>query len=253
MTRKRPGADNRPSTRAHKATSNKTVAAPESKQTKLIKFFYERERSLYESLLSGKQIEYRAPASYDGKSALYVEGEDDAKVENSKKSIWRTLADFFSANKIDPRLYIRVQFEPSQLGLRRAPEPTQLMTPECIHVYHQALARIGPTVELALLTQRAVASAAIVNNEELGCDRDQAVITVITNDSIELSPLFRYCLAWSMGTDKFRKLARLYQDHAVIQFQRFRQYYQRYWSEWLPVGFVLLADKIYPTLITYEE
>jgi hypothetical protein len=198
-------------------------------------------RTQYESLLAGEPVLYTPPRRYDGQPAVVIE--DDLVVEKGVKSVWMKLAEFLLARGYAPDMYLRLVLDPHRLRLGRTPEPGQLMTPDCVRYFEKLHARLGESLQVALNTQRAVATASIQGLESTGMSRDEAVAVVLCDKGMGLSPLFRYCLARSMPLPRFQRLARRFLPGALAQFAMYRQQYARVWRAFLPVGFVRMATR----------
>lgn len=210
-----------------------------------IRVWYEEARSAYESLLTGARVRYRAPRRYAGVAARCMEEDESVVLERAVPPVWDKLAAFFLARKIDAALYIRVQFEPAQLKLRAAPEPHQLITEARLAAYEERKQKLGPALATALASQKEIAAMEIAAVEGDGRSSEDACAATLVNTSVELSPLFRYCLARSMPGERFRAIAKLYVYAAVRQFMCYREHYCAHWRAWLPSGFPAMAEALY--------
>lgn len=207
---------------------------------------YERCRSEYESLLAGRPVRYKLPRYYDRSGDLLVDDDESAVVQRGRQSEWDRLVKFLVENRVDPELYVRISFEPEQLKLERPPEPFQLRSAERLHAYLEARDSMGDVIAAALESQRTLATTEIcylINGGRTNVS--QATLTVLSDESLELSPLFRYCLARSMVGVKFQRLAREYLRPAILQFSYYEGHYAEHWNRWLPCGFVEQARKLY--------
>lgn len=208
---------------------------------------YIEERSEWETLRSGVAVQYKPAKRYDGKRD--VETDDGLVLEKGTASIWVKLAQFFIENKIEPRAYIHAQFE--EAGKReRPPNPDQLTSANSLFRWKRAKKRKEAEIKLALQIQATIATKKITILQAYGgkTPEDTSAITLL-NIGLELSALFRYCLALSIGGKRFRRIARQFELEACLQFERFRKFYLRHWSKVLPEGFSERSRLIYDYLL----
>ncbi len=205
---------------------------------------YERERSRYESLVSGKNIRYRAPRVYGGHDPLRLADAPEVEIVKGRASIWVRLATFCLSHRIEPEAYMQAQFDSDEMRLRRSPEPAQLMTEGRLCSYREARARHGAMVAQALHSQLGVVRAEVAFTMEAAMSAEAATLVVLMNDGIELSPLFRYCIARSIGK-ACQLAAKSYRLEAIMQFNCFPEHYVAHWRRYLPVGFATMAVEAY--------
>jgi hypothetical protein len=231
----------------HPADDATMGCASESKMGLFVRAVYERERSRYETLREGRLVRYKAPLYYNRRAALRASGDDGSgdPIEPARDSTWEAMATFFLQARIDPELYIRIQFEPASLRLHDPPEPRQLLTPARQTLYTQAKAALAGNIALSLGTQQEIATSEAAYVCSSGRSTADAVAHVIADENLELSPLFRYCLARSMTGERFQTLAGIYKVRAVLQYVCYADAYQATWHQHLPVGFARMAESLY--------
>lgn len=212
-----------------------------------VKVAYIQERARWESLKSGELVEYRPPKKYEGMRPVTID--DEAEVQPGKASKWQHIADWCEARSINPLEFIRVCF--ADLPMRElAPEPGQLCGP----TYERKWAKLYPKMEERLCTSLAVQRNAARSCYLLrtGLYKDSAAdaaLYVATTSSIDLSPLFRYCFAVSIGTKKMLRVADKYLAEAILQFECYRKLYKKTWADALPDGFSKMSRKLYPVVL----
>jgi hypothetical protein len=213
----------------------------------MLRAVYERERSRYDTMRAGRQVDYVAPRFYKTRVAARYDDDDGSGdvVAKGRVSTWEKLAEFLLREKIDPELFLRVQFQPETLKLSNPPEPSQLMTPDCMQAYDRALSGMDNLVAVSLITQQEIASSEVGFICAGGRSTADAIEQVIMDENLELSPLFRFCLARSMTGERFQYLARYYQTPAVLQYVCCAAAFNASWHQYLPMGFAGMADRLY--------
>lgn len=211
-----------------------------------VKFCYARERTRWESLRAGKDVKYVMPSRYDGLPAKTVEGEYVA--EKRLKSVWLTLARWFSEREIDPETYINLQFDMLTTEDTYAPEPLQLMSPKYQARWRTCKHKIGERLRVQLVVQKRQAEREFAYLRATGCSPKKAWANALVTDGLALSPLFRYCLAVRLGGKTFDRLASCFEHDAVLQFERYRDFYAVYWAGLLPRDFAERSRRLYPEL-----
>ena len=81
---------------------------------------------------------------------------------------------------------------------------------------------------------------------------DAALVSVLLDDTVELSPLFRYCAAvFSRNNDpeRFGKVIEYYYEPALVQYMRSKKNYDEIWREFIPEDFRREAPRKYEALI----
>jgi hypothetical protein len=213
----------------------------------LVKVCYTQERGRWESFKSGKLVIYKPPRSYDGRSAVTLDGE--VEIEIAKSSVWQRIVDWCDARKIQPEEYVRSAFVDLEM-LLAAPEPNQLMSQRYMAKWEKISDGMVERLRVSLISQKSIARRHIIVNQSFHGDTPEfAQRLVLTDSSLDLSPLFRYCLAVSIGTKPMRKIARKFQAEAVLQFECHRTLYKTVWASVLPEGFSAMSKRLYPLVL----
>lgn len=220
---------------------------------------YARERSRFETMKAGERREYSPPKSYNGREALAVDGDEDAVVSAGRASVWARLARVMVTARVDPVLFMAAQFEALHMNAR-APEPPQFvkkvgnsdeMTAASASRYKRARKDKSREILQALPIQRAIARARIAARQVAGESKGDSYAAAIVGTDLELSPLFRYALAISIGGSRFEDLAARYVAQASVQYERYRPYYRKHWADFLPGDFDATSRAVYDHL--YSE
>lgn len=202
-----------------------------------------------ESVKQGEHVEAVVPKSYDGREAKTVDGIDGAVVEPAKESAWTRLVKFCAAKDINPEQYVRVSFEGLPLT-KQTPTPGNLMGDEYVARWKAAVAKLDERLAILLRVQKAAASSHIAYREKvLKNDQTKAVLMTLGAGNLPLSPLFRYCSAVLMKDAAFDTLIENHAANAVLQFECFRDAYERVWAEILPEGFSKWSERVYPHVL----
>lgn len=100
---------------------------------------------------------------------------------------------------------------------------------------------------LDLLTQKRIAEGARCMARIGGTSILDAWANVLSNKGLQLTPLFRYCLARILGGDRFEELVERYETAALLQYQYHAEAYAHTWR-----GIVLWDDVSARARPTYE-
>jgi hypothetical protein len=213
-----------------------------------VKVTYAQVRSHWETLKAGKPVVYQPPRAYDGTTALLLEGEYE--VEKARPSVWVALVDWCAARKIPPELYVRYCFRGLSLDRAAAPEPAQLKSEKYLEGWTKAKKLRIEELRTSLAAQKTIAATRIVTRQSaFGESGPLSQRAVLTDPSLELSPLFRFCLATSIDTKAMRKVAQTFWAEAIVQFSSDPRGYAKAWKEWLPPRFAEIAADVYPKLL----
>lgn len=221
-----------------------------TKLAKTLRAAYVQARSAFESVKLGTPYKYHVPKSYDGKPP--IETTDGVVLQPGTKSVWIELAKFVRREDVDPLLFIEAQFDrgPTQ----RAVEPRQLKSAKCLTKARRLTNFKGQEVATELFLQQDTARGKITSLQIYGKlqKEDSYAVTLLDTD-LELSPLFRYCLALSIGGLRFRRIAKRFEVEACVQYRRYRTHYKRHWSELLPAGFDRLSRQVNRQVMSQDE
>lgn len=238
--------DRRPSSRSRRAQRPETEFSPaEHAVAKIVRRTYIEDRSAWERLQRGTDYEYRPSRLYDKGAPAH---DLDGKPHKAVPSIWLSLARRFIVLELDPADYIHRLFE-KKLVRGRAPEPAALLNREFLDYYRSESCH-GDELEecrLSLLVQCRTAASNIAYWQSARMGFEQSHSTVLCDEALELSALFRFCLACKLMERGalFADIARQYEGEAAVQFQRSKKEYLESWGEWLPPDFAKRSRRIY--------
>jgi hypothetical protein len=222
-------------------------ATPGSDAVRLV---YVLERTRWERLKAGRRVSYAPPGTYDGTAPRLVDGNPKAVVGRGKPSVWKALADWLEARDLPPQDYVACAFMLTPIDRRHPPEPRQLMTETFRNLWLANRDKIEERILVALELQARRAEDMYYSEKDAEATEADAWACVLNNiSSVDLSPLFRYCLAVQFGGARFRRIAAYFESAAILQFERFRGLYLRHWQALLPAGFPERAGARYPDLL----
>ncbi len=223
-----------------------TEAVIDRVKTWRVKTCYTVERQRWERLKTGDKVKYVPPRKYDGVKAITIEG---TEVEPSKASVWWKIIVWCQARYIPPEEYVRVCFHGMPNG-DCAPEPAQLLGPKYEAKWKKLWSKKEEMLRVSLQWQKDTAKTRIVVRQKLYKQEPEASFKhVLTDGNVDLSPLFRYCLAKSIGGPVMRKVAQTFKAEAILQFECYRKLYKKVWAAELPKGFSAMSKRVYPLVL----
>lgn len=202
---------------------------------------YVMARSDWESLQRGHAATY-VPSRLDDEGRGGSVDNDNRR--DDKLPVWIVLARGFHQLGIDPEDYIFAAFERA-LKLKQPPEARYLLAATQLQAYREEKEQAVAARETAifLATEKGIAEDQITYWQLCGMEPVAAHCFVLTDSSLELSALFRYCLALKLARKypaerkRILKMAAAYKAAAAAQFYQDRAEYRRHWAGFLPKGF----------------
>lgn len=162
---------------------------------------------------------------------------------------FRKLAQLFVDRQIvDYRTYLYVQFE-ARANKHIAPTPKQCCGPVALQKWLRFAGDMGPVTEqlaTALQIQKKTFNLELILAEDMALDadpprtREQIVASVLWNDSLQLSGLFRYGAACAANLPE---VAATYRDRAYLQYLFAKKAYDKVWGDMVPAALRVEADK----------
>lgn len=215
-----------------------------------LKVAYRQERSRWETLKQGKTVTYKPAKLFDGRGALAVDGDKTAVVESAKDSVWRKILQWCDAMEVNPEEYVRICFQNLPLDITHPPEPSHLPSRKFADKWEDLYADMEDRIKNTFELEKKTAITKITVAQKVhGDSPEESQVRTLTSSVVPLGPLFRYCLATSIGTPRMRKVADVFHAEAILQFECFRTFYRRVYGEWLPQGFSKESRELYPRLL----
>jgi hypothetical protein len=246
------GAENRPLPGARRVQRPKgPYSAAEIALAGEIRSAYITSRSRWETSRRGVEYHYVVPKGYDaGSRAHRVDGVVmDGK---DKPPIWITLAQKFLAQELDPQSYIAELFDSKLKGV---PEPAQLFDARFLAQWREVSKGMERRLKVALRVQKQTALMQVLKQKDLGLSSVHAHAAVLLDEQLQLSALYRFCLAYELRKHDqlFRDIMRQFALPAAVQFRRARKPYQRAWGAWLPESFIKVSRKLYRQALAMSD
>lgn len=242
-----PGSENRPSKYARRrAPITELVSRFLARSAQRFKEVYILERQAYEEARGSTKL-YRPPKRFDGGAEQHDGAYRSGKVA---PNVWQVQTKKLLEEHLDPVEYVQHVF----LGLagsgRRPPGPDQILQEAFRAGYDRARRQEGHQVKISLEVQARLARQRIIERQACyGYNPEDALVDVLLDEGLDLSWLFRYCLAAASEHPRAQELADDFFVGAVIQYMRSHREYKRHWGPWIPHDFPKQASTVYDELI----
>ncbi|WP_439627002.1 hypothetical protein [Gemmata sp.] len=167
--------------------------------------------------------------------------------------VWRKLATFARNHRIDPARYVRWSLDVPQVGYPpEVPEPNRLLERARMERYAADRPKVRGRIAAKFALEKREARTMILCRQ--GAHGDEPAVAnlfTVTTSSLDLSPLFRFALARSIGGDRMMRVAGKYEDEALFQFSRDPDEYGAAYDsdDALPDGFAEKAARFYAQII----
>ena len=172
--------------------------------------------------------------------------------EKAGRTAFHQLALFCRKQGIDPVHYVQWCLGGDQVLLGSPPEPNQLLAPQKMADYRESQEKLRPHCLASLQREMSYASSAWHFQGGVATPED-AWASVLLNEHLEVSPLVRHFLAFSLQSERFRKIARRYAPGAMLQYQHDPEVYtQSTIMAHLPPDFAKRAARYYERLLDQE-
>jgi len=216
------------------AKDKKPASLTEQQMARIIRAIYILERRRKEEALTGLPSHYRSHVMWDG-------GEHRGRTYSS---VWLKIARFVLEHRLEPVLLIEAQFrKPSKIVL----EPTGILSSDALFVYQEFTQYLDAHEPISFNHQKQVCrNAAADLYAATNWTDDEIMGSVLFDESLAMTPLFRYCMAKSL------KIERVYTDYlhkAVLQYIPRKQLYDNVWGNFIPARFAQKAEQVYWDLV----
>jgi len=196
---------------------------------------YAFHRSRYESFKVGSTVEYRVPVYFD-------RGVQATPEKKATLPLWPRVARKCFQMGVDPISLVRFAF--SKSVFKEVPEPTHLMGDKLFAEFRESQLQKGQEGAAALAAEKSYLSDRIAFLVAVAGKADvDAWADALTDAQIGVSPLLRYCVAKSIGSLRFEKIASVYEGDAAMQFVMNQRAYEENWEAMLPPGFKAKAAR----------
>ncbi len=177
-------------------------------------------------------------------------------------AMWIELARRVIHRRVDPEAFIRRQFVSVSIDTKggvRPPQPESFLRELAFRNYETGRLLIHRDVQVALVCQRSKFETEVTKLAHAGyaLPSEKLWAMVLGNRDIDLSPLFRYCLARSIATEaktaepgRFTDIAKRFHEEAALQYIFAPEAYDAFWKTALPPGYAKDADETYRFMFT---
>jgi hypothetical protein len=204
------------------------------------------------------------PAERFADSGEVTEDNPRGDVRRSKAAeMWLKIARIVIEQKLSPESFVNAQFvvlSPTS----KPPFPTMLLGGQALSTYHEGrkLSQAAIVVSLECQIHHCQQQIAELKYSSLKVSGEDAWARVINDLSIELTALFRLCMAsyvaaqpGTINRQRFVQLINQFRDAAAVQYCLDSEAYDRVWQNKIPANFKAEAEQIYRRIhgVTEEE
>lgn len=154
----------------------------------------------------------------------------DGDARKNREPIWPSIARFLIHNKVEPETYVRQVFRLARSAAQTL-MPNQVATQGALKLFREWQPHYGKLVQQAFHTQQGIARAQLAYCAEFELGREDTWKMVLLDESLQMTAMFRYCLACS---EKLPNIAARYREAAVLEYSSSPDNYDKYWGEWIP-------------------
>ena len=215
---------------------------------------YVQERRVLERFRGGPETAvYRPSPSLDG--GTVTESPEDKPRKNAWEQAYNKIR--ASQNFTDPIQYVRILFRVLRGSALSIPFVNQLATPTMLEMVNNQFINRNRELRVEFLSESQRAKTAIlIAQKGSGQSLARAVYSAIVDSRLELSALFKYCLAVSTSEHcKKRKidnsscirldqLAKQHEFLAALDYVTFSDLYDQVWGNTIPENFRVVAKKL---------
>lgn len=161
--------------------------------------------------------------------------------ELNKQTNWDRIVDFFVEHGLNIDRCLWARFRLAESEAKDSVFPNTLIAEKYLKVYQQVCRTLPEELAIDLHTQRSLCRTYLLTTaSQYQLGEDELRFTLLSR-SLDLSPLFRYCLAVS---EQLHDVARRYSRRALEQYLLARTEYDSAWAGWIPEKLSRKADQI---------
>lgn len=230
------------------------TAKPSALPVEVFKNTYIQERRVLERFRHGSSVApYRPAVSLDG--GAVSESPEIKPRKNAWVEAYRKIK--ASQNFTDPVHYVRILFRILRGTSLAIPFVNQLATPLLLEMVNKHFTNRNRELRTEFLAESQRARTAIlINQKGSGHTLARAVYCAIVDPRLELSSLFKYCLAVStsefcrkQGIDdsnckRLNQLAKQFEFLAALDYVTFADLYDQVWGSTIPENFRVAAKTL---------
>ena len=180
------------------------------------------------------------PPSY--RHSVRWDGGIDPHSKKQHSCIWLKIAMYLLERRlVELEPFVNAQLYDSHIGIR--PTPSLMLGQQGFARFIKSNRLIKESIQVGLERQRMTARMAISNAINLYPDDIKSAYSyVILDSSIELTPLFRYCLSIEMGLEN---CAKFWQKAALVQYFLNPSIYNLHLKDYIPKDLKYKSDTIH--------
>jgi len=222
-------------------------------EVRLFKDTYIQERRVLERFRQGSSVSVYQPASsLDGKSKF--DSLEERKTTNQWQAVHKKLG---LLQHLKPTNYVRILFYILRGSALTVPTLNQLAAPKTIEMVLDSFQKIEDDLRWQFIAEsQRIKTAIVIYQKGDGYSLSLAVYYALADNRLELSPLFKYCIATStcerlLQSDKkdphikkLNKIAKQFEFLAAMDYTLFPQLYTAVLGKIIPADFCVAAAGI---------
>jgi hypothetical protein len=230
--------------------SSENEATGLTTEVQLFKDVYIQERQVLDRFRKGEfAVAYQPASSLDGESKFNTP--EERKTTNQWQAMYKKLEQM---KQLNPIHYVRVLFYILRGSALTVPSLGQLAAPNTVELVLDFLKKPEDDVRRQFIAEsQRTKTAIVILQKGSGYPLSLSVYYALIDSRLELSPLFKYCVATStckslLNTDphieKLNKIAKQFEFLAAMDYTLFPQLYTAVLGELVPASFCVAAAEI---------
>ena len=219
-------------------------------EVQLFKDTYVQERQVLDRFRQGEfAVSYQPSSSLDGKSKF--DTPEERKTTNQWQAMYKKIEQM---NQLNPIHYVRVLFYILRGSALTVPSLGQLAAPNTMELVIDFLKKAENDLRCQFIAEsQRIKTAIVIFKKGNGYPLSLSVYYALIDPRLELSPLFKYCIATStceslLKTDphieKLNKIAKQFEFLAAMDYTLFPQLYTAVLGKLVPLDFRVAAAEI---------
>jgi len=230
--------------------SSENEATGLTTEIQLFKDTYIQERQVLDRFRKGEfSVAYQPASSLDGESKFNTP--EERKTTNQWQAMYKKLEQM---KQLNPIHYVRVLFYILRGSALTVPSLGQLAAPNTVELVLDFLKKAEDDVRRQFIAEsQRTKTAIVILQKGNGYSLSLSIYYALIDSRLELSPLFKYCVATStckglLNTDphmeKLNKVAKQFEFLAAMDYTLFPQLYTAVLGELVPASFCVAAAEI---------
>lgn len=226
--------------RGRQCSEHIPAATPQGNNAELMAVLARRLKAVY--IFERRQLE-RCRHGYD---VPYEPSPRYDELDATGNNLWSRAAKHLYAQGYDPADYVLKIFGAIRGTAIAVLRPDEIVGQRAEAIYAKAQTSNRRDIEICYTSQCHKARTHLTIFSGKDGPTDSTVSRMLVDPLIQLSALFRYCFAVSMGNPKrFGRIAKVYKQAAIKQYMGNRDAYNAVWKGFIPASFRLEAERAY--------